>query len=112
MIIFHWILLDYIGLWSQEGDDVYFDCEIQANPRVHEIVWKHNVRKISKISTHISRYIYVQIGMDRNDKEIPNISSIIFDHLCAGRNPGSKQRWADHERGKFDHPTSFQRLCR
>jgi len=26
----------------KEGDDVYFDCEIQANPRVHEIVWKHN----------------------------------------------------------------------
>ena len=47
--------------------------------------------------------------------ESPNISTIIisfFDQLCAGRNPGSKQCWADHERGKFDNPTSFQRLCR
>ena len=37
-----------MSIWLQEGDDVYFDCEIQANPRVHEIVWKHNVRKSPK----------------------------------------------------------------
>ena len=45
-IWFYWIIFDYIIIWLQEGDDVYFDCEIEANPRVHEIVWKHNVRKI------------------------------------------------------------------
>lgn len=26
----------------KEGDDVYFDCEIQANPRVQQIIWRRN----------------------------------------------------------------------
>ena len=53
-------------MWSkiflQEGDDVYFDCEIEANPRVHEIVWKHNVRKLHFINHHINpmRHQHIQ----------------------------------------------------
>ena len=27
----------------KEGDDVYFDCEINANPKTGKITWKHNV---------------------------------------------------------------------
>ena len=27
-----------------EGNDVYFECEIDANPDVYKIVWLHNVR--------------------------------------------------------------------
>ncbi|XP_064099983.1 nephrin-like isoform X2 [Macrobrachium nipponense] len=26
----------------REGDDVYFECEVQANPRAYKVVWKHN----------------------------------------------------------------------
>jgi len=26
----------------KEGDDVYFDCEVSANPDIHNIVWKHD----------------------------------------------------------------------
>ena len=26
-----------------EGDDVYFDCEVSANPAIQNIVWKHDV---------------------------------------------------------------------
>ena len=26
-----------------EGNDVYFECEIDANPDVYKIVWLHNV---------------------------------------------------------------------
>jgi len=26
----------------KEGDDVYFDCEVSANPRIHKLVWKHD----------------------------------------------------------------------
>jgi len=26
----------------KEGDDVYFDCEVSANPRIHSLVWKHD----------------------------------------------------------------------
>ena len=27
----------------KEGDDVYFECSIDAKPRVYKIVWKFNV---------------------------------------------------------------------
>lgn len=27
----------------EEGDDCYFDCKIEANPRIYKVVWKHNV---------------------------------------------------------------------
>lgn len=26
-----------------EGNDVYFECSISANPRVYKVVWLHNV---------------------------------------------------------------------
>lgn len=28
----------------KEGDDVYFECHIQANPKPYKMVWLHNVR--------------------------------------------------------------------
>lgn len=27
----------------KEGDDVYFECNVRANPREHRISWYHNV---------------------------------------------------------------------
>lgn len=27
----------------EEGDDVYFECNVEANPAAYKIVWKHNV---------------------------------------------------------------------
>lgn len=27
----------------KEGDDVYFECHIKANPKEHRITWSHNV---------------------------------------------------------------------
>ena len=26
------------------GDDVYFECEITANPATYNVTWRHNVR--------------------------------------------------------------------
>nr|XP_053653571.1 LOW QUALITY PROTEIN: synaptogenesis protein syg-2-like [Cherax quadricarinatus] len=26
----------------REGDDVYFECRVEANPRAYKVVWKHN----------------------------------------------------------------------
>lgn len=31
------------GSFIKEGDDVYFECAIKANPRPYKISWKHNV---------------------------------------------------------------------
>lgn len=28
----------------KEGDDVYFECYIRSNPKVHKFDWFHNVR--------------------------------------------------------------------
>ena len=27
----------------KEGDDVYFECHIKANPQAHKVMWKRNV---------------------------------------------------------------------
>lgn len=38
----------------EEGDDVYFGCEVDANPPAYKVVWEHNV------SQHIEcRFILV-----------------------------------------------------
>lgn len=30
----------------KEGDDVYFECHIKANPKEHRITWSHDVSHI------------------------------------------------------------------
>lgn len=27
----------------EEGDDVYFECNVKANPQAYKVQWKHNV---------------------------------------------------------------------
>ena len=27
----------------KEGDDVYFECDVKANPKVYRLVWYHDV---------------------------------------------------------------------
>lgn len=29
----------------EEGDDVYFECKVRANPWAYKVVWKHNVSR-------------------------------------------------------------------
>ncbi|KAL3285808.1 hypothetical protein HHI36_000330 [Cryptolaemus montrouzieri] len=31
----------------KEGDDVYFECNIRANPKEHKITWYHDVISIA-----------------------------------------------------------------
>lgn len=31
----------------EEGDDVYFECVVRANPPAYKVVWEHNVSKHS-----------------------------------------------------------------
>ncbi|MPC88931.1 hypothetical protein E2C01_083856 [Portunus trituberculatus] len=38
----------------EEGDDVYFECSIKANPRVYKVVWRHEVRYRLPLSISIS----------------------------------------------------------
>lgn len=33
----------------KEGDDVYFECHIKANPREHRITWSHDVSKVISV---------------------------------------------------------------
>ena len=40
-----------------EGNDVYFECKISANPEVYKVVWLHNV------STWLSKKNLVQKGL-------------------------------------------------
>lgn len=32
----------------EEGDDVYFGCEVDANPPAYKVVWEHNVSQHAK----------------------------------------------------------------
>ena len=48
----------------KEGDDVYFECSIQANPDVTRLVWKYEVSIILKpdpIQTHTQTHTHTHI---------------------------------------------------
>lgn len=32
----------------KEGDDVYFECTVKANPKTHRLFWFHDVSKHSQ----------------------------------------------------------------
>ena len=40
-----------------EGNDVYMDCEIRANPKAYKVEWSHNVRKKIHIKEN-EKYIF------------------------------------------------------
>lgn len=33
----------------EEGDDVYFECKVHANPGAYKVVWKHNVSQNCRV---------------------------------------------------------------
>lgn len=37
----------------KEGDDVYFECLIQSNPKPYKMSWYHNVSNFNNISRNI-----------------------------------------------------------
>lgn len=40
----------------EEGDDVYFECKVDANPGAYKVVWKHNVSFTTSMT--ITRVIF------------------------------------------------------
>lgn len=38
----------------KEGDDVYFECNIRANPKAYKLAWFHNVSILSITSYEYS----------------------------------------------------------
>ena len=45
----------------KEGDDVYFECHVRANPPARELTWRHNVSRShhypsSRVSYFVSTY--------------------------------------------------------
>lgn len=38
----------------EEGDDVYFECKVHANPNAYKVIWKHNVSDIYIYIIHLS----------------------------------------------------------
>jgi len=46
----------------EEGDDVYFECKIDANPPAYKVIWKHNVscpRHPRQYFCLVETYLYV-----------------------------------------------------
>lgn len=33
----------------EEGDDVYFECVVQANPPAYKVIWEHNVSYLGMV---------------------------------------------------------------
>lgn len=44
----------------KEGDDVYFECNVRANPKPYKITWKFNVSFNSNTTFLIKNGLYVQ----------------------------------------------------
>ena len=52
-----------------EGNDVYFECKISANPEVYKVVWLHNVRnQYYWKNTNFDRIFALQDVMVLHDK--------------------------------------------
>lgn len=56
----------------EEGDDVYFECKVHANPAAYKVIWKHNVsirctlcaRRLSSLCSGLptwSIYVYYDV---------------------------------------------------
>ena len=43
----------------EEGDDVYFECNVKANPPAYKLTWWHNVSK--SISIPITTIIQINV---------------------------------------------------
>lgn len=44
----------------KEGDDVYFECHIKANPKEHRITWSHDVSKHHSIPPSVNdKWLYL-----------------------------------------------------
>ena len=41
----------------KEGDDVYFECAVQASPPPYKITWRHNVS--TSLASKIHNFIYI-----------------------------------------------------
>lgn len=41
----------------EEGDDVYFECKIDANPTAYKVVWKHNVSCSRRLHSVFARAV-------------------------------------------------------
>lgn len=48
----------------EEGDDVYFECKVHANPVAYKVIWKHNVSRHTKqLNNKFIKYIYTHSGV-------------------------------------------------
>lgn len=92
----------------KEGDDVYFECHIKANPKEHRITWSHDVsfqkyqfksrksRGISEIFTGIARHTKRLLGHHHLDTLLgaTTCGSRALGLLCLR---GGQRSWWDAE---------------
>lgn len=43
----------------EEGDDVYFECKVHANPSAYKVIWKHNVSKLLCNSSRFMNFLKI-----------------------------------------------------
>ncbi|XP_050705734.1 nephrin-like [Eriocheir sinensis] len=84
----------------REGDDVYFECHVRANPRAYKVVWKHNgvevrqerangilltnrslvVQEVTR--THAGRYTCQASNVEGDSTSPPVILAVQYAPLC------------------------------
>ena len=63
-----------------EGNDVYMDCEIRANPKAYKVEWSHNVRKIFlHSSTHCLNIVKKSLIVDFSIFRLPKTNIRILN---------------------------------
>lgn len=73
----------------EEGDDVYFDCQMDSNPYAYKVVWKHNVRKYTDINE-----ILVNLKIFSSMSFIIDIFSFVFLWFSRVNQLSTIQNWA------------------
>ena len=72
-----------------EGQDVYMDCEIRANPRFYKVEWIHNVSSISNIHQIENMSLFKYNGIA--EKKTLFLSCTIFSTIKNKKNISNRR---------------------
>lgn len=48
----------------KEGDDVYFECLIQSNPKFYKLSWFHNVSELNSLKKYFLEFVKIPQGVE------------------------------------------------
>ncbi|GLV36526.1 sidestep III [Carabus blaptoides fortunei] len=68
----------------KEGDDVYFECNIRANPKQHKITWFHNTSKTGKTEGFPSLLTVLWQAQKQAQCAVFTVGALVTQNMSSG----------------------------